>query len=410
MALEPGADPAEALGASQRSVIAGTAETGLKSLGWSFASLPKQGPVGRVVVNAVTPGGWAEELGVQTGDRLALINGEPPDRMEPKRLFAAMKSRPLELTFHRYKRPAWQPPSPTHPNDDRQGPRAQRPLAAAGAARGPATSSSGQGAQQQQQPRRSAASGEETRQSGPRSLPSAAGVREGEAARFVVIRGSLTVFESPESLERCDLLKRGEIVYAAGPAQQVKGYRMQPIAPKGAVESKFLRPVVEAEELDLGQWYNDVERETQEILENEERRKGADGRYHRRCSFVGDWRHAEKINTSGWPTWKLEDCFEQALDRIVTGAFVPEDILASSGLSLAFFKGSLGFRGIRDKKATERIIAQKLSRSSIIDLLSQCIVDRAIDLYRLDAAAGESLNEKFAFEANLEFDYGGCRL
>ncbi|CAK0818727.1 unnamed protein product, partial [Prorocentrum cordatum] len=112
VAMRGAAGPGEAEQAHQKMVraeasevlaIRGTAEEGLRSLGWSFASLPKQGPVGRVVANAVHTGGWAEKLGVQVGDRLALINGEPPNWMEPKMLFAIMKSRPLELTFHRAK-------------------------------------------------------------------------------------------------------------------------------------------------------------------------------------------------------------------------------------------------------------------------------------------------------------------
>ncbi|CAK0818730.1 unnamed protein product, partial [Prorocentrum cordatum] len=90
VAMRGAAGPGEAEQAHQKMVraeasevlaIRGTAEEGLRSLGWSFASLPKQGPVGRVVANAVHTGGWAEKLGVQVGDRLALINGEPPNWM-----------------------------------------------------------------------------------------------------------------------------------------------------------------------------------------------------------------------------------------------------------------------------------------------------------------------------------------
>ncbi|CAK0859553.1 unnamed protein product, partial [Prorocentrum cordatum] len=95
-----GQGPPEASEVVQLRVITGTAEAGLKNLGWAFPYLPEKGPVGQVMVR-VTPGGWAAGLGVQEGDRLALINHESPDGMLRKELMAAIKARPLELTFHR---------------------------------------------------------------------------------------------------------------------------------------------------------------------------------------------------------------------------------------------------------------------------------------------------------------------
>jgi len=63
------------------------------------------------------------------------------------------------------------------------------------------------------------------------------------AGHFEVTKASLTVFESPDSRRRLGLLRKGDLVFTKGPAKEVAGFTMQPIAPRGAVESKFLRPV-----------------------------------------------------------------------------------------------------------------------------------------------------------------------
>lgn len=95
---------------------AGAAGAAVEALGWQAEKLPMEGPVGPVFVREVTQGGWAAQLGVRPGDRVALINKRPPEQFTREELILAIRGRPVELAFDRPEGP----PAPRPPEGQRE--------------------------------------------------------------------------------------------------------------------------------------------------------------------------------------------------------------------------------------------------------------------------------------------------